>query len=255
VVSDGARWDERRAGRCAPLAAAQVVSANIVGYNTITLQSEYTLIAVNFDKVGGGDMTINQAFPYQAGAMVSSTQPLSDQIQIRNPETGAYLTYRLRSTSNPANSWCASGTTPSTDLVPAGTAAWYLSRLVPASAPSASFQVAGEVAGDATRSLTIKSGLNLFANPYPYDAALNGDIGYQAGMTSSTQPLSDQIQILDPVTAAYTTYRLRSTSNPANSWCSSGTTPTTDKLPAGASAWYLARGASDFQLVIQSPVQ
>jgi hypothetical protein len=230
------------------------VSANIVGYQTITLQSENTLIAVNFDKVGGGDMTINQAFPYQAGMHPGGLAD-ADQIQIRNPTTGSYTTYRLRSGSTPPNSWCLTGIIPSTDPVPAGTAAWYLSKLVPSTAPSASFQVAGEVADAPTRSLTIKSGINLFANPYPYDAALNGDIGYHTGMQPGGLSGSDQIQIRNPATGAYTTYRLRSGSNPANSWCVNGTTPTADKLPAGASAWYIASGANDFQLVIRSPVQ
>jgi len=239
----------------AGMVSAQVESVNIVGYNTITLKAEYTLIAVNFDNVGGGDLTINQAFPYQDGAMKSGGLSDSDQILIRNPSTGLYTTYRLRSTSTPANSWCASGTTPSTAPVSAGTAAWYLSRLSPSPSNPLVFQVAGQVANDATRDLSIKVGYNLFANPYPYDAELNGDIGYQNGMKSGGLSDSDQILIRNPDTGLYTTYRLRSTSTPANSWCASGTTPTTDKLPAGASAWYLARGTGDFEMTIASPVQ
>jgi hypothetical protein len=240
----------------AGLVSAQTVeSQNIVGYNTIGLQTEYTLIAVNFDKVGSGALTINEAFPYQAGVMKAGGLSDSDQILIRTPGTGAYTTYRLRATSTPANSWCSSGITPSTDPMVSGTAAWYLSRLSPAPTNVLNMVVAGEVANDATRSMTIKSGYNLFANPYPYDVALNGaaGIGFQTGMTPGGLSDSDQIQIRNQSTGAYTTYRLRATSTPANSWCSSGITPTTDSLLAGASAWYLARGGSDFQLSMQKP--
>ncbi len=242
---------------CAAMSAvAQVESQNIVGYSTITIQRDYTLLALSFDKVGSGDMTINEAFPYQPGAMKSGGLNTSDQILTRNPSTGAYTTYRLRDTSTPvSNSWCSSATTVATNQLPSGTPAWYFSRLVPSTTNQVTINVAGQVANDATRNNTIKSGYNLFANPYPVDISLNGagGIGYQAGMTSGGLNTSDQILVRNPSTGAYTTYRLRDTATPANSWCASGTTPTSDKLLVNSSAWYLARGVSDFQMVIQKP--
>ena len=234
----------------AGMVSAQVESVNIVGYNTVNLIAEYTLFALNFENVGGGAMPINDAFPYQAGAMKAGGLNDSDQLQVR--DGAGYIVYRLRSTSVPANSWCRSGTTPTTDTIATGTAAWYLSRRNPSVSEPLSFQVAGEVANDATKNLTIVSGYNLIANPYPYSVGLNSGIGFQSGMVSGGLNDSDQLQVRDGT--GYIVYRLRATSSPANSWCRTGTTPTTDELPIGTAAWYLSRQASgSFQLQIARP--
>ena len=44
-----------------------ITSTSVVGYNTITINKEYTLLTVNFDDVGGDALTIQKAFPYVEG--------------------------------------------------------------------------------------------------------------------------------------------------------------------------------------------
>jgi hypothetical protein len=199
-------------------------------------------------------MTINEAFPYDADNMQAGGTGNSDQIQIRTA-AGGYQTYRLRENEQ----WCLTSTTPATTPVPAGTAAWYLSRKNPTIANPLQITVVGQVAHDATRTNSIvANGFSLIANPYPVDIPLNKDangfgIGFQAGMTEGGQNASDQIQIRDP-DGSYRTYRLRANS-PTPEWCLTGTTATGDSLPAGASAWYMSRGAVDFKLVFENPVE
>ncbi|MGI6391380.1 MAG: hypothetical protein ACOX7Q_14515 [Kiritimatiellia bacterium] len=44
---------------------AQVESVNIVGYNTVTLDKQWTIIAANFEAVGGGAIAIAGCLPLQ----------------------------------------------------------------------------------------------------------------------------------------------------------------------------------------------
>ena len=48
--------------RVVPARAAEVVSSNIVGYNKVTLNQGYNMLAVQFAKVGGAAQSIQEVF-------------------------------------------------------------------------------------------------------------------------------------------------------------------------------------------------
>ena len=120
----------------AGLVDAQVESVNIVGYNTVTIDKQWTIIAANFEAVGGGAIAIQDAFPYSDGMTKGNTTATADVLQIQNA-VGGYDTYYLSNGKNAKGAtvagldgkWAAMATfTPTTAAIPVGAGAWYLRR-------------------------------------------------------------------------------------------------------------------------------
>ena len=71
-----------------------MASANIVGYNTVTINQEWTILAVNFSQVDGSNLSIQDAFPPQAGMTKGMSTSDADQIQVLKND-GGYKIYYL----------------------------------------------------------------------------------------------------------------------------------------------------------------
>ena len=82
-----------RRGNFAALICFCMVSTT-VGYNTININKEYTLLAVNFDDVTGEALDIQKAFPYTEGMTKGLNVSEGDNIQIMTA-TGDYEIYFL----------------------------------------------------------------------------------------------------------------------------------------------------------------
>ena len=117
-----------------PLIAVE--SANIVGYNTVTIDKQYQLIAVNFQGTTGSAMDIQTAFPVSAGMTSGNSLGNADQIQIMNAD-GDYDQYYLSNGYNgkaatpaTANKWVknTAKTAPTTDTFPVGKGAWFVRK-------------------------------------------------------------------------------------------------------------------------------
>ncbi|MDA3924035.1 MAG: hypothetical protein PF904_04965, partial [Kiritimatiellae bacterium] len=67
----------------ASLASAAVESQNIVGYNTVTLDKTWTIMAVNFTGVGNPELGLNDAVPYSDGMTKGNTTSTADVLQIQ----------------------------------------------------------------------------------------------------------------------------------------------------------------------------
>ncbi|MGI6391386.1 MAG: hypothetical protein ACOX7Q_14545 [Kiritimatiellia bacterium] len=74
-------------------------SVNIVGYNTVTIDKQWTIVAANFEAVGGGAIAIQDAFPYSDGMTKGNTTATADVLQIQNA-VGGYDIYYLSNGKN-----------------------------------------------------------------------------------------------------------------------------------------------------------
>jgi hypothetical protein len=247
------------AALAAGVASASIVSSSIVGYNTINITKEYTLLTVSFDAVNGSALSIQDAFPCVDGMTKGQTSATADNIQVMT-EDGDYDIYFLsngRYGKNGANyseaidgKWVKAGALTATDrTLPAGTAFWYLSR----GAKTAPFSlvVAGAVGMSESETYTINKAYTLIGCPYPCDVALNGGIEVTGSTKGQTTAAADNIQIMKD-DGDYDIYFLSNGhygKNGANynealdgKWAKAGSlTATEDKFPAGKGAFYLSR--------------
>jgi len=252
---------------CFPLFDAQVESVNIVGYNNVTLDKQWTIIAANFEAVGGGAIAIQDAFPYSDGMTKGNTTATADVLQIQNA-VGGYDTYYLSNGKNAKGAtvagldgkWAAGGTySPTTATIVSGTALWYNARN-----PSSTLKitVAGQALTTAASDMPINLTWKHIANPYPTDLPLNDGIPYTDGMTKgNTTATADMIQIQNAL-GGYDTYYMSNGKNAKgatvagleNKWAAGGTySPATASIPVGSGAWYMRRGSTSFTVQVVRP--
>ena len=113
------------------VAMADGVESGVVGYNTVTIDKQWTIMSVNFTKPDGTAMTINEAFPYVEG-MTQGTSGAGDEIQIQN-SLGGYDYYYMsngkvgKATYDTVGKWVADAdkTQAANASIPVGKGAWY----------------------------------------------------------------------------------------------------------------------------------
>lgn len=122
------------------LLAAEVVSENIVGYQTLDITpGNFNMLAVQWDAVGGGDLDIQDvlADPLGAGLQGGSywldNVGGADQLRVWNPATSGYKFYWLYDSGGEYANWDGrwiddvSGEIADAELA-MGQPAWYLSK-------------------------------------------------------------------------------------------------------------------------------
>ena len=259
---------------CATVSFAELASANIVGYNTVTINQEWTILAVNFSQVDGSNLTIQDAFPPQAGMTKGMSISDSDQIQVLKDDGGYKIYYLSNGTYKQMGKekydeaidgkWRdaeVSAREAATAPLAPGQAFWYKS--ISYSTPY-SLTVAGAVPGDPSKKITINKQWNHIANPYPFALSLNDHIGCKEGMTKGMSINdADQIQI-PKADGGYKIYYL---SNGAykqmgkdkydatidGKWRDaevSAREPANATIAVGQGAWYKRASSADFEFVI-----
>jgi len=245
---------------------------SVVGYSTVTVNKEWTIYAVNFEKVSGGDLTIQDAFPYCAG-MTKGSQTTGDQIQVQDGE--GYKIYFMSDghfkkmgkdtyDANRDGKWIltTSQSAPATATLAAGQAFWY--KAASYSTPW-TMTVAGVVPTAVQKNILVNKAWTHIANPYPVALSLNNGIGFADGMTKGSQTTGDQIQIQDG--AGYKIYFLSDghfkkmgkdtyDANRDGKWIlsTSQSAATADTIPVGLGAWYKRMGSTDIAITINSPI-
>ena len=236
--------------------------ATIVGYNTITIDKEYTLLTVNFDDVNGTALDIQKAFPYTTGMTKGLTYAEGDNIQIMQSD-GGYETYFLsngRSGKGGSSydegldgKWSLMGKNAVAERnLASGTTFWYLARGGKTS--PFTMTVSGAVSNSESETYTINKSYTLIGCPYPCDISINGGIEVTGGTKGLTYAEADNIQIMNDE-GGYDTYFLsngRSGKGGSSydegldgKWSLMGKNAvTTDKFPAGKGAFYLSRSKS-----------
>jgi len=230
-----------------------------VGYNTINISKEYTLLTVNFDDVTGTALDIQKAFPYTDGMTKGLNVSEGDNIQIMQSD-GGYETYFLsngrygKGGASYDESLDGKWSAPGSNAVAArglasGTTFWYLARGGKTS--PFTMTVAGSVSNSESETYTINKAYTLIGCPYPCDVAINGGIEVTGGTTGLNVSEADNIQIMNDA-GGYDTYFLSNGHYGKGGasydealdgkWSAPGSNAaTTDKFPSGKGAFYLSR--------------
>ena len=257
-------------------AVADVTSANVVGYQTITIDKQYTILGCNFKNADDSVIAISNFIPYVSGMVKAKTQTGADQIQVRQPDS-SYKTYFMCNGyygkgagtyyANLDGQWVLSTTLGSvtTDTIANGTGFWFI-RPTETFEPL-TFAVKGGVETLSVKPQSLVQQYSLVSNPYPVDLPVT-NIPYASGMVKAkTQTGADQIQVRQP-DSSYKTYFMCNGyygkgagtyySNLDGQWVLSTTlgTVTTDSIPAGQGFWYIKGEASaDVTLTFTSPLE
>ena len=260
------------AALCATVGFAELASANIVGYSTVELANQNTLVGINYLGVGGGAMALNDAVPYADGMVTGNSTTSADNIQVQNAE-GGYNIYYISNGKNAKgaaingleNKWANSGKyVPTTDTVSAGNVFWYIRNGWTAESAPLTITIAGEVNTLATADTTVNLAFKLITNPYPADLPLNDGIPYVEGMTSGNSTTSaDNIQIQN-AEGGYDIYYMSNGKNAKGAtisglegkWAASGKyVPASSNavIPANKGAWYCRKGTTDFKITVARP--
>lgn len=108
----------------------------LVGYNTVTINKEYTLLTINFDDVDGTALTVQKAFPYCEGMTEAKVSGSADNIQVMNASGGYDMYFMWNGASGKSGTadpekqgWAKTGKTEqTTDKFPVGRGAWFQAR-------------------------------------------------------------------------------------------------------------------------------
>ena len=242
-----------------------IESSNTVGYNTVTINKEYTILGIPFTGTTGAAMSIQDAVPYSAGMTKGAASTAADAIQIMDSE-GNYVDYFMcngkagkATVDGGDGKWVKSGeVTVSTATMPAGTPFWYVSKNY--STPY-TITVAGQVLSTDSSQTPLNVTYQLIANPYPCDLPLNNGIPYVEGMTKgAASTAADSVQIMDN-DGNYVDYFMcngkagkATVSGGDGKWVKSGEVAvTTDALPAGKGAWFVRKSGSLANITIVNP--
>jgi len=250
---------------------AEVVSGNVVGYNTVTLKQGFNMLACNFDQVGIGTNTLDKVIPGTlTGLVAGNNVGTADNIMVFDPTPGvqSYTTYFLWYTTKAAlqtynYKWVLNSATPAGVALKSGDAFWYRSK----STTNIAINVAcaGEVP-TVNKDITIRPGFNMIAGNYSADwspndkgAAFWQTSGAVAGNNVGT---ADNIMVFDPTPGvqSYTTYFLWYTTKAAlqtynYNWVINSATPApTNFVKLGQGVWYRAKMPSgSFVIPVTAP--
>jgi hypothetical protein len=245
-----------------------------VGYTKLDVNgSNYTMLGVQFQNVGGGSLKINDLFKEPAeGAFTGGSGMIdSDQLQVWDPAISGYKTYFFGDWAGEYgaeydNLWYWEGDDSAAtedDLAP-GSAVWFMSR----SGADTTTTTAGEVVGSNVVVKLNGANYTMVANPFPVplslsDVSVSGTMDWiNCGLTGGTGAIdSDQVQVWDPAISGYKTYFFGNWNGAYGTeydnqwyWDGDDSTPTVDSIPVGGAAWfYLKETATDVNLTFPAP--
>lgn len=263
----------RHNSSCATVSLAELASANIVGYNNVTLKKGYNMMAVNFGNVSSGAGIALQDLIPGTGEGLTGAQSMvtADQIQVWDSTDGVYTYYYLYKTSLtiPAlaaknGKWVTQAGVVTDVTFKNGDVFWFKKQ----GEGDIDVTVSGAVSVLDKEAIEIKAGYNMIANPFPTAFNPNslgtdfwstsGAVGAQAMTTA------DQLQVYDSSAEAYNYYYLYYTSLSvpalkAKNWkwvtqAGAVVEDTAVVIPVGKGAWYKHQGEG-FTFNISNPTK
>ncbi len=254
--------------------AADVYSSNIVGYTKLDVNgSNFSMLGVQFQEVGGGSRAINDLFAEPAeGAFVGGIGlGDSDQLRVWDASIDGYKNYFFGDWAAEYGAeydnlwyWEGDDANPTTDLLPPGAAVWFMSK----SATNVYVSVSGEVVSTNV-TVTLNGGnFTMVANPFPValslsDVTASGTMNWiGCGLTGGIGlGDSDQVRVWDASIDGYKNYfygnwNAEYGAEFDNQWYWEGddANPTTDSIPVGGAAWfYLQETATDTNVTFPAP--
>lgn len=262
-------WFRCATGRVAvvvvPAQAAEVVSSNVVGYQKLTLQAGYNLIANGFRVVGTDTAASLQDMFEDAKTAATGTtdQMTADNLKAWDGE--GYVTYWFYDATGTEDEdpdydkkWydVVDDSAPTTAGLTKAEGAWYIARR------ATTLTIAGEV-GTNSVSVSLQNGYNLMANPFPVAFSLNGSGINWAGMGvvgTTDQMSADNIKTWDG--EGYVTYWFYDATGTEDEdpdydkkWYDviDDSTPTSASIPAGEGVWFIHRGTAT-TITLPSPL-
>ena len=228
----------------------------IVGYNTVTIDKQYAILAVNFEDVAGGAMSIQSAIPYADGMTKGASSVTADNLQIMQ-EDGSYKIYYMsngkvgKTNYDTVGKWVDMDdkTQPATATIKSGTAFWYQSQNY---ATPYTITVAGQVLATTSDTKEINQTYMLVASPYPVAVPLNDSVVVEEGVTTGASSVTaDNLQIMQD-DGSYKIYYMsngkvgKTTYDTVGKWVDMDdkTVATTATFPVGKGAWFVSQNAS-----------
>ena len=245
-------------------------SANIVGYNNVTLNPGFNMFAVNFKQMGEKQsIKLDDLFPGGGKEdtifTYAGTSADADYVKIWSNATGEYDTYYLFKKSKGSSDdnffWLneSDDSRASNVTFKNGDAFWFYKR----GDVAISTPVSGEVELSEVKSVEIKPGFNMIASFFPSGWTINDNKYYtpsywenSGAVYAGTSADSDYLKVWDNKSNEYTTYYLfkKAKGSDENNfrWLneSDDSLPTGNVLTPGKGAWYFHRG-SGFNLEIK----
>ena len=164
-----------------------------MGYNKVSLQAGYNLLGQNWDLVGGSDGLVTDVLDAtNLSGVDMDTGDFTSQIQIW--EGDGYAIYGWAGDIGDAyynNKWLDESTLEPVSLpAPKGTAFWIKAGT------TADVCFSGEVATNATYSISVGAGYNMLANPFPETISIQQiQSDNLSGVDMDTGDFTSQIQI------------------------------------------------------------
>ena len=239
-------------------------SANIVGYNTVTIKPGWNMLAVNFKNVANDDgISIQDLFPgggKEDTKFTPGTSGSADYIQVWDSNQGGYDTYTLykkaKGTSDANYFWVDESLAVTTKKFKNGDAFWFYKR----GEADVTANISGEVFLDSVKEIAIKPGWNMIGSYFPAGLKLNDEYytptyWENTDAVPGTAGTADYIQVWNTKDQGYDTYTLykkaKGTSDANYTWVDESLTTVKDNiLSVGQGAWYYHRG-SGFNLEIK----
>ena len=238
------------------LAQTAVYSANAVGFVKISVPpaGKFVLVGLNFEAVGGGDLTLMDLFG--TNSLRAGTSPANaDKVLLYNAEEQRYYSYAFKKADSsfhevlPVNRWNGESANPA---IRAGEGFWIQSAQN--STETNVVTLLGQVISAEEVEFSIVPGLQMLGSQFTAWVDLAQEDWIGQGASAGTAPQrADQIMFYADDT--YYMYALKQADGkwhmtmPLNQW----TGAATDTLPVGIGVglWYLAR--SSFTWFVTKP--
>ena len=237
-------------------AFADAVTSSVVGYQTLTINPGFNMIALNFQPLNGTEEIAISNLVTDTSALVAGNAAASaDQIQVWDGSKFDVYFYRANKTTTPkwtkGPGWVKSSDSANLtgDTIARGQGVWFAR---PATAEAGTITVSGAV-NAAPKTHDISAGFNMISSAFPTDLVLNGgtinwaECGAVAGNAAAS---ADQIQVWDGEKFDVYFYRANKTTTPkwtkGPGWVKSSDSAnlTTDTIPAGKGFWYARPSSS-----------
>ena len=259
---------------CAAMADGEISSANVVGYNTVTIYPGWNMFSVNFkDPANQNGIAVQDLFPGEAmaakGAKTGGNAGSADSIQVYDSATATYsdiyvLYYTTKGSNTSRNYKWVKNNAVSDARFTNGQTFWYKSL----GTETYEVTISGEVELTAEKDITINPGWNMLGNPFAANFNPNalGTAYWQAKVDAGDAKAggnagaADSIQIYDSAVGSYSDiYVLYYTTKGSNTsrnykWVKGTTVPdgSADFLAPGKGSWYKCLG-NGFTLTIPRP--
>ena len=245
--------------------AAEVYSANVVGYTKVSLTTGLTQFGLQFQDVGAIDGSLSFKNGIKSSGLMGfdwqGTFAEVDFLSLWDPDSQSYsATYFWSATDDfsivgEENVWIDTSYIPVNVSLPVGS-----SLFLNTVSSEANVIISGEVAIEPV-TFELKPGLTQFSNPYPVAIPLNA-IAF-SGLTgfdwAGTFAEVDFISVWDPISQAYSfTYFWSATDDfsivgSENVWIDTGYTVTDFTIPVGGSVFLFHDGSNSASATFTPP--